>query len=437
MFFHKKAKSYRACLWFFVVFATIGLLFIIFAAVQAWRVASNLPLLVGEGQGELSTSTHTQTTLLLPMLLGLEKPQTYLLLFQNNTELRPGGGFIGSYAVVRVNKGKPEILKVEGTETLDNAATKANLPAPPAPIKKYLGIDRWFFRDSNWSPDFSESAKQALALYKLEGGLEAQNVTMVLGITPTVIETLMNRVGELTVQGVLFTPNNVTEKLQYEVEYGFAKKGIDFTERKRILEPFMRALTLKISTDFILHPDQYVQLLQALAEQKHIMIYSPDSAATALLSQTSLVGTVASSTGDYLLWVDANLAALKTDHALVRTLSYTLTRDQQKQAWVGSARMYYEHRGTFDWRTSRYRSYVRLYVPLGATLRSVSTQGNRRVTIPLSAVDQGQELGYQWFGTFISIEPKETKQLEFVYTLPDSVGGQINKVYTLFCKTIF
>ena len=47
---------------------------------------------------------------------------------------------------------------------------------------------------------------------------------MVLGITPAVIETLMNRVGELTIQGVLFTPNNVTRKLQYEVEYGFCKK---------------------------------------------------------------------------------------------------------------------------------------------------------------------------------------------------------------------
>ena len=73
--------------------------------------------------------------------------------------------------------------------------------------------------------------------------------------------------------------------------------------------------------------------------------------------------------------------------------------------------MSYEHRGTFDWRTSRYRdNYVRLYVPLGATLRSVSTQGNRRVTIPLSAVDQGQELGYQWFGTLFPLNQKETKQ---------------------------
>ena len=102
------------------------------------------------------------------MLLGLEKPQTYLLLFQNNTELRPGGGFISSYAVVRDKQGKPEILKVEGTETLDNhQLLKPTCPAPPAPIKKYLGIDRWFFAITIGRRIFPK-AKQALALYKLE-----------------------------------------------------------------------------------------------------------------------------------------------------------------------------------------------------------------------------------------------------------------------------
>src|SRR5438045_4135675 len=54
--------------------------------------------------------------------LGMSSPKTYLVLLLNNTELRPGGGFIGAYAVVQFDKAVPHILKVEGSEILDNAA---------------------------------------------------------------------------------------------------------------------------------------------------------------------------------------------------------------------------------------------------------------------------------------------------------------------------
>src|SRR3989339_224407 len=59
-------------------------------------------------------------SVILKQALGLSKPKTYLLLFLNNTELRPGGGFIGVYATVRMDKGQTEILALEGTEKIDS-----------------------------------------------------------------------------------------------------------------------------------------------------------------------------------------------------------------------------------------------------------------------------------------------------------------------------
>src|SRR3989338_6110192 len=56
---------------------------------------------------------HASERNLIQQVLGFDKPQTYLILFLNNTEMRPAGGFIGAYGVVKVNKGMPEILKVE------------------------------------------------------------------------------------------------------------------------------------------------------------------------------------------------------------------------------------------------------------------------------------------------------------------------------------
>jgi hypothetical protein len=52
-------------------------------------------------------SNLTSATLdVLPQLIGMNGKKSYLVLFQNNMELRPGGGFIGSYATLDIEKGK-------------------------------------------------------------------------------------------------------------------------------------------------------------------------------------------------------------------------------------------------------------------------------------------------------------------------------------------
>src|SRR3989339_164482 len=107
----------------------------------------------------------------VPSFLGFTRPQTYLVLFLNNTEIRPGGGFIGSYALVKVDSGKIDILKTDGSENLDWAAPTDFRVESPAPLKKFLKQELWFFRDSNWSPDFPTSAKTSLWFYRFEGGI--------------------------------------------------------------------------------------------------------------------------------------------------------------------------------------------------------------------------------------------------------------------------
>ena len=110
-------------------------------------------------------------------------------------------------------------------------------------------MGKWFFRDANWSPDFSESAKKALELYKGEGGVSADQIDAVVGFTPTLLEQLMKVVGSVTVDGIKFTPENITEKLEYEVEYGYSERGLVFTERKKIMQPLFHALLAGLKLD--------------------------------------------------------------------------------------------------------------------------------------------------------------------------------------------
>jgi hypothetical protein len=371
---------------------------------------------------------------LLPEFLGLNEPKNYLLLFLNNTELRPGGGFIGSYAVVNANKGSVDILKVEGTETLDRNTPDDWQPMAPSTISEHLVVDQWYFRDSNWSPDFAESSKKGLEFYQGEKGLLAGDIDMVIGVTPTVLEKIMEITGPVTVNGITFSASDVTEKLEYEVEYGHAERGVSFYDRKQIMEPFAGALLAKIKPNLLINFDEYAGLAESLVKEKQIMFYSPDADLQEKLSALNLTGPVSSVPGDYLMWVDANLAALKTDWIMKRTLNYSFEKNKNGR-YLATASMKYEHGGTFDWRTTRYRTYARVFVPKGAEL--VSAEGAMKTdssNMP-GAVDMGLELDKQWFGAFIAIEPGKTGTLTFKYLLPPAISEQIeNGLYTLFVQ---
>lgn len=366
-----------------------------------------------------------------PEWLGLTAPKTYLMLFLNNTELRPGGGFIGSYAVVRIDKGHPNVLVVEGTEVLDRKANRAKLAPPPPVLTKYLGVDRWYFRDSNWSPDFSQSAKQTLINYRAEDGLHSDSIDAVVGVTTHVLEELMKLSGPITVEGIEFTADNVVEKLEYEVEVGFNKRGIEHIERKQILGTLFQKLIEKLGPDLLREPNKYFVLMDELAAQKHILAYSEKLESQKKFMDYGLAGLFAPTTTDYLLWVDANMAALKTDHAVERSLSYAFKPDGAGNL-VATATMEYKHQGKFDWRTSRYRTYTRIFVPPGSTLESVETLSNTGKRVVIKETNVEHYLASEVFGAFVSIEPGETKSMSFTYRLPSSVRVAVaNHQYSL------
>jgi len=418
-----------------VVLATVSLL----AVVLENKKVNWLRNLISETSPVTSPnaepSSLSEDLALIANLLGFPQARTYLILFQNNTELRPSGGFIGMYGVLEFKRGKIKVLVMEGTEQFDGRTDQySDIPPPPA-LAKYLGVKKWFFRDSNWSPDFSSSAKYSLDTYRVQGGVAANDIDTVIAFTPTVLERLLAIVGPVTVDDITFNPENVIEKLEYEVEFAYKEKAIPKSERKEIIKRFMIELINLVQANLLVQGDVYFELFKSAAAEKHILFYSADKKLAEIIEENKWDSRVPTTTYDYLLWVDANLNALKTDNAMERHIFYQLAQEPGRHDFIATTTMRYTHSGEFDWRTTRYRTYARLFVPKGSILLSTKLTDEKGNVFPLNPIEQGEELEKQWFGTFIVVLPQDKRELSFTYRLPVDIKQKFEQgLYSLYVQ---
>ncbi len=384
-----------------------------------------------------STFGASRTSGFFDHFLGVDKPHTYLLLFLNNTELRPGGGFIGVYAIVKVDKGIPKILKLEGSEVLDNLSSREFVSTPPAPLARYLGIRRFEFRDSNWSPDFARSAEKVLELYGKEQGLAANEITSVIGITPTTVEEFLKLTGPIKVGEQEFTAENFTRNLEYEVEFGYASRGVAVKDRKKIIADLTTAFFEVAQHNFVSRWPQFFALGERMLAEKQVMAYTKIPELQQFLEAKGWAGRMVNTPSDYVLWADANLGALKTDAVIERRLNYRIT-PVSSSAYLATVTMTYVHHGVFDKFTTRYRTYSRVFVPQGSQFKSAEGARLKDRSLEKGQVDEGDEGGYHWFGAFTSIEPGQTGQLSFSYLVSPQVVAEIksNQYHLAFQKEL-
>lgn len=409
-----------------IVFLTfIGLLLVASSLVyRSWRDGSLQKALLQKVAHKISSNDLSSS--FVTDALGFKSARTYLLLFLNNTEMRPGGGFIGVYALLRLDKGVPHLIKLEGTEGFDNNAKIDFESIPPVPLSKYLKVKRWYFRDSNWSPDFADSAEKSMELFLQQGSaVNVEKIDGVIGFTPTVMEEVLKISGPIKIDGQEFNAQNFTEKLEYEVEYGYAQKGIEFKDRKSIINKMAKSLLSQFKFALIKDWPKYYQLAQRMLNQKQVVLYSYDKNEEEFLSARGFGGRMIKPTGDYLLWADANLGALKTDAAISRELNYEIIPTGTGK-FLATVKMKFTHNGNFDWRTSRYRDYARVFVPMGSQLERAVGQMEIEKSNQVGKVDIGIENGYQWFGAFVAVEPGKSRELSFRYYLPDHLVNSIN-----------
>ena len=360
--------------------------------------------------------------------VGSPEEANFLILLQNNDELRPTGGFLGTYGILTVKNGEIKKFFAEDIYHLDMPVKDTLNIVPPAPIKKYIKTDRWFLRDANWSPDWPTSARQIEDTYRQEVILDKKNPVNfagVVAINPALAADLIDLVGPIKVKNVVYKGDNFQELLQYEVEISYTKQNISSWDRKEIINDIFEELKKRLTA---LSYDNYPKILDLVNNnlaKKNIQVYLNNPTGQELIKNLGWAGEVKNSEGDYLMIVDANLAAFKSDAVVAKNWSYTLKKETD--SLKAKLNLKYQHNGQYDWRTTKYRSYTRVLVPLGSTF--IAANG------PETEVDVYNDtaLNKTVFGYFFTVDPQKSKEISIEYRLPNKIFEQAkNSSYNLY-----
>jgi hypothetical protein len=279
-----------------------------------------------------------------PRILGASQAQIYLILAQNRDELRATGGFISGIGWVTLQNGQIKKLKLGDSYQLDDFSKP--YPTPPEPLKRFMLADLWVARDSNWSPDFPSTARQAQSLVTLTSGMKTQGV---IAFNQLAVRALLEITGPVQIEGITqpIRSSNVDNYMR-EAWAPAPDQSLDpewWSHRKDFMQQLGSALLAEAMK--ITDKDRLLQLAStsiSLINSGQILVYFNDPQSQKILSTAGWDGAVKPGTGDLLYLVDSNVGFNKVDSVIQRSITYTVDlRDIQNLA--GQLSIRYQHNG--------------------------------------------------------------------------------------------
>ncbi|MCL4352969.1 DUF4012 domain-containing protein [Patescibacteria group bacterium] len=366
-----------------------------------------------------------------PELFGITRKKTYLVLFQNNMELRPGGGFIGSYGLLSFDKGKITSFSIHDVYGADGQL-KGRVE-PPYPIRRYLSNPNWYLRDSNFDVDFPRDASSSAFFLNQETGEIADGV---IAVDVSFIKNLLRATGSVYVpdynQNV--TPNNVYLLTEEHSEKNFFPGS---TQKK----DFLRSLLTAIEARFNSGKVSYIALFKAINDsinQKHLLfafsnknlqnIFTANGASSSLWDSRK---PDSATFNDFIGVNEANLGANKANYFLKRKITENVSVDASGRA-DGSVTVNYANESS-AWPGGDYKAYLRFIIPFNSIVNGITIDQQKQRIVPAVTnpdiygaknfippkgleADVYNEDGKSIVGFLINVDPNKTKTVTLSYS---------------------
>jgi hypothetical protein len=344
---------------------------------------------------------------ILPNILGTDgKRREFMVLLQNESELRAGGGFIGSWAILSFEGGKLTNFDIKDIYEADGQL-KGHVE-PPLPIKNYLGEANWYMRDANWQADFPAAAKDIQWFLDKETG---RKVDGVVGVDLAVAKAILGATGEIYVPDFKekINKDNIYEQAEF---YSETNSFAGSTQKASFLGALGKQLFEGVKN---LNADKRLQLVKAMLEmlqENEIQLVLNDKTAAGIAANLGWDGAIydakcsqSNCFADYLYVVESNFGVNKANYFLNRNINQVV--DISPAAIGRIIKINYENTAkNSNWPGGDYKDYLRIYMPISANLAEVSITDSKGA----KTIIQGSDLSINQVGG--------KKEIGFLATVP-------------------
>jgi len=361
-------------------------------------------------------------------LLGVPDQKKYLLLFQNDGELRPTGGFLTAYAILSVHNGNFKPLGSYDIYGIDGRF--GNRLKAPDPIKKYhKGVYYWHLRDMNLSPDFRLSMETFWENFQKAGGPGADGI---IAVDTQFLVNILEILGPIGVGGwgqfsAEEDPRCNCPQVIYELERIADKPtNIIRADRKAVLGPLMHSIMLNIMQSPKKRWPEFFNAFFANIKEKHLLLYFFDEEMQKTVEVLNASGRIKEYDGDYLHINDCNFGGAKSN------MFIRVNVDQQIEVNNSGEVI---KTVTIDYRNPEpasdcglesgglclnalYRDWLRVYVPQGSEL----IESNGLEVDVETYEDLGKTVFAGFFGDQSPLRPQGKAQASFKYKLPFKIN---------------
>lgn len=384
------------------------------------------------------------TAAFLSRMTGTDRPRRYLVLFSNSSELRPTGGFPGSYGLLTFEEGKVKDFRADDIYNPDGQIKE--LIVPPLQLQHITPV--WGMRDAAWWVDFPTSAKKVMEYWQLGGGAAVDGV---ISIKPEMLAGILKITGPISLPkyDLVLTADNVLATLQLEVE---SKK--DAQQPKQIIVDLAPQVLARLSSAPATQWGAMLGLFKKGFDERDIMMYFSDQQLQQYVSSEGWDGMVQQIEGDYLTVNISNIKGAKadavTDTAIklegwleggVMVHRLTLTRQHNG----GSSQYGFYNKSNYSW--------VRVLVPEGSVLRGISGNEHPNYTPLMNYTTEKAkrdsdletleatyrtgvggsliytESGKTGFGFWMAVGPGKTESVQLEYEIPAKYSGSDYRLY--------
>ncbi len=371
--------------------------------------------------------------------LGHDRPRTYLFIFQNQSELRPTGGFMGSLAEVTFDRGEIKSIVVPGGGPYDLRSQLKARVLPPEPLR--LVSSRWEFQDANWFADFPTAAQKIDWFWSKSG---QPTLDGIITINAHVLQMLLKSTGPITLPeyGKTLDAENVMLELQKSVELEYDKTE---NKPKKIIGDLLPLLLEKMRGTDEQGMLTYARVFGEALQTKDIQLWFRNADEQSVAQEMGWDGSFPAVVGDTLALNEANIGGQKTDAVIDERTTHDIDI-QADGSVVDTVTLERQHTGSKGelFQGANNVAYIRLYAPSGSTLidadgfqpppltaykatdtDALPDEDVARVELEIGQEANGvqvtEEYGRTVFGGWVQLRPGGSSKTTFRYKLPMNV----------------